>query len=57
MKIDLSRKQWLDIQMALLGTMSIIEEHSNIEFKKNPLIQRNLRIHTIIADAMKREEE
>ena len=57
MKIDLSRKQWLDIQMALLGTMSMIEDHSNIEFKKNPLIQNNLKIHTIIADAMKKEEE
>tara|TARA_R100000353_G_scaffold156000_1_gene114954 strand:+ start:274 stop:492 length:219 start_codon:yes stop_codon:yes gene_type:complete len=56
MKIDLSRKQWLDIQMALLGTMSMIEKHSNIEFKKNPLIQKNLRLHTIIANAMKEEE-
>ena len=57
MKIYLSRKHLVDIQMALLGTMSMIEDHSNIEFKKNPLIQNNLRIHTIIADAMKREEE
>ena len=57
MKIDLSRKQWLDIQIALLGTMSMIQKCSNIEFKKNPLIKRNLKIHTIIADAMKREDD
>ena len=57
MKIDLTRQQWLDIQIALLGTISMIEKCSKVEFQKNPLIQRNLKIHTIIGDAMKKDSE
>ena len=47
----------ISITLHISEVEDIIEDHSNIEFKKNPLIQRNLKIHTIIADAMKREEE
>jgi len=55
MKIDLTRQQWLDIQIALLGTISMIEKCSKGELKENFLIQRNLKIHTLIADAIKKD--
>tara|TARA_B100001287_G_C22497760_1_gene442050 strand:- start:113 stop:529 length:417 start_codon:yes stop_codon:yes gene_type:complete len=55
MKIDLTRQQWLDIQIALLGTISMIEKCSKVELKENFLIQRNLKIHTLIADAIKKD--
>ena len=52
MKLELTDRQWRDIQMSLLMAVSHTEKCSKIKFEDNPLIKKYMKIHDTIANAM-----
>tara|TARA_R100000081_G_C4747203_1_gene132293 strand:- start:570 stop:752 length:183 start_codon:yes stop_codon:yes gene_type:complete len=56
MKLELTDRQWRDIQISLLMAVSYTEKSSKIKFEDNPLIKKYMKIHDTIANAMEMEK-
>ena len=56
MKLELTDRQWRDIQISLLMAVSHTEKCSKIKFEDNPLIKKYMKIHDTIANAREMEK-
>ena len=50
MKIDLSDKQWRDIQFALCIALSHTEKNTNLKIEDHPLIKRYIKTYDQITE-------
>ena len=56
MKIDLKDREWNQVQVGLLQSISNADKVSKCKFEDNPLIKELLKIHDKIAVAMENEK-
>ena len=56
MKIDLNDREWLQIKVGLLQSISNADKCSKCKFDNNPLIKELLKIHDKIAVAIENEK-
>ena len=56
MKLELTYKQWRDIQFALCIALSHTEKHTNLNIEDHPLIKRYIKTYDQISEAIKKEK-
>lgn len=56
MKIDLTNKQWRDIQFALCIALSHTEKNTNLNIEDHPLIKRYIKTYDQISEELKNEK-
>ena len=56
MKLQLSDKQWQDIQFALCIAMSHTEKNTNMNIEEHPLIKRYIKTYNQISEAKKKNQ-
>ena len=57
MKIDLKEREWRQVKIGLLQSISNADKCSKCKFDDNPLIKELLKLHDKIAVAMEKEEK
>ena len=57
MKIDLTDREWHQVKVGLLQSMSQTDKVSKTKFEDNPLIKELLKLHDKIAVAMEKEKD
>ena len=57
MKIDLTEREWRNIKIGLLQSISNADKCSKCKFDDNPLIKELLKLHDKIAVAMEKEKD
>ena len=56
MKINLTNKQWRDIQFALCIALSHTEKNTNLNIEDHPLIKRYIKTYDQISEELKNEK-
>ena len=56
MELDLTYKQWRDIQFALCIALSHTEKNTNLNIEDHPLIKRYIKTYDQISEAMKKQK-
>ena len=57
MKIDLTEREWTQVKIGLLQSISNADKCSKSKFDDNPLIKELLKLHDKIAVAMEKEKD
>ena len=57
MKIDLTEREWTQVKIGLLQSISNADKCSKCKFDDNPLIKELLKVHDKIAVAMEKEKD